>query len=137
MLAGEAATKPRTQTPYQRVFATETGTSSGLGGARYIDTGDETDSVIMATENGWGVVHELPDGEFFKRSNKTGELKFNADAQLHDLERLTKYVTVENTDFRSIIAWLAATWVLTDSPVAILTLISPPGSAKPAPLRLS
>ena len=130
MLAGEAATKPRTQTPYQRVFATETGTSSGLGGARYIDTGDETDSVIMATENGWGVVHELPDGEFFKRSNKTGELKFNADAQLHDLERLTKYVTVENTDFRSIIAWLAATWVLTDSPVTILTLISPPGSAK-------
>lgn len=40
VLAGEAATKPRTQTPYQRVFATETGTSSGLGGARYIYTGD-------------------------------------------------------------------------------------------------
>lgn len=84
----------------------------------------------MVTENGWGVVHELPSGKFFERSNKTGELKFNADAQLQDLERLAKYVTVENTDFRCIIAWLAATWGLTESPVAILTLISPPGSAK-------
>lgn len=130
VLAGEAATKPRTQTPYQRVFATETGTSSGLGGARYIYTGDETDSVIMVTENGWGVVNELPRGKFFERSNKTGELKAHPDSQVADLQRLSQYVTVENRDFRSVIAWLAATWVLTESPVAMLTLISPPGSAK-------
>lgn len=130
VLAGEAATKPRTQTPYQRVFATETGTSSGLGGARYIYTGDETDSVIMVTENGWGVVNELPRGKFFERSNITGELKAHPDSQVADLQRLSQYVTVENRDFRSVIAWLAATWVLTESPVAMLTLISPHGSAK-------
>ena len=114
-----------------QVFIRVGGNSEMQEAGYYIDLGDVTGHAIHITAEGWSVC-ERPEVEFRRPD---GLLPMPRPVREGSIELLRPYVNLSPSDFRLLVAWMAAA-LRRDGPYPILALYGEQGSAKSTLARI-